>query len=507
MGEYILAVDIGTSACKTAIFDLNGKAMAEAVEAYKVLYPKTGWAEQDPEDWWMAACRGIQACIRESDISAAEIAAVGVDGQSWSCVPMDAAGNILMNTPIWMDTRAESICRDMDSIRDHIFEISGNPFQPSYTTPKILWMKKHFPEIYKKTRWFLQCNSFIVYRLTGIVSQDVSQGYGLHVFDIVKKQYDSGLCSELGIDISRLPGIYESHKAVGTVTGESSRLTGLAQGTPVVAGGLDAACGTLGAGVYISGQTQEQGGQAGGMSICMDKPEADPRLILSPHVVPEAWLLQGGTVGGGGSLNWLARELGQPELTEENETGINQFALLDKLAAAVAPGSDGLVFLPYLAGERSPIWDSKATGVFFGLRFSTTRGHFFRALMEGAAFALRHNLDTALEAGVRVGEMHATGGASKSSFWIQLKADITGKKIRVPDSELATCKGAAMLAGIGTGMYKSFEEAVKLTVKFKEDYQPGTGFKAVYDKNYEIYRRLYPQLKPVMECAAQEGRK
>lgn len=509
MNKYLLAVDIGTSGCKTALLSINGAVLATETVSYQVYYPKPGWVEQDPEDWWAAAIQGIKACIQKADINAADIAGIGVDGQSWACIPVDKNGDVLAKTPIWMDTRAQGICTETEKsgLSERIFAISGNSFRPTYTTPKILWFAKNQPDIYIKTRWFLQSNSFIVYRLTGIVSQDVSQGYGLHVFDIKEKQYDKDLCKILDIDFDTLPTIYESCQVVGGVTAAAAKATGLVQGTPVVAGGLDAACGSLGAGVYRPRQTQEQGGQAGGMSICLDTPTASPALILSPHVVPGLWLLQGGTVGGGSSLKWLASQLGQPEMLESKKTGRTQFALLDSLAEEIEPGADGVVFLPYLSGERSPIWDPHATGVLFGLRFSTTRAHLFRALMEGGAFALRHNLDTAEKIGVRVQEMHTMGGAANSRMWTQIKSDVTGKTIRVPDSDMATCKGAAILAGVGVGLYSSFQDAVERLVSLKRIHQPNMSIKPVYDDNYATYLQLYQQLKPVMAEAAKNGRR
>lgn len=507
MRAYLLAIDVGTSACKVALFKDTGELQAETSVAYDTFYPKNGWAEQDPEDWWRAACEGIKACTEKACIRPAEIAGIGIDGQSWACVPIGKNGEVLANSPIWMDTRAQAICdkKERELGAERIFALSGNPFRPAYTTPKILWFKEYHAHIYERAEYFLQCNSFIVYRLTGAVSQDISQGYGLHVFDIAAKQYDQTLCSALGLDLHKLPPLYESSEIVGRVSHTAAGLTGLTEGIPVAAGGLDAACGTLGAGVCRPGQTQEQGGQAGGMSICLEAPTMHPQLILSPHVIPGQWLLQGGTVGGGGSLKWLAQELGTSE-AEIARTGIeSQFALLDRLAATVSPGSDGVVFLPYLAGERSPIWDANATGVFYGLRYATGRAHFFRALLEGAAFALRHNLDVAEQAGVSVKEMHAMGGAANSGLWTQIKADITGKHIRVPDSDMATCKGAAILAGVAVGLYPGFDDAVEKLVDFKRVHQPDMRLKAQYDKTYQIYLRLYQQLKPVMAFAAEDG--
>ena len=336
MGAKLLGIDIGTSACKIAVFDEDGTVISQANESYGVYYPHPGYVEQDPNEWWKAIVKGIKGVFADKKVSPEDIKGIGVDGQSWSAIPVDRAGNVLYNTPIWMDTRAKDICEKVTEKlgEDRIFNVAGNKFLPSYTTPKMLWFKENKPEIFEKTFKFLQSNSFIVYKLTGKMSQDLSQGYGLHFFDSKELFYDSDLAEELGLSVDLVPHLYECDEVVGQVTNEAAELTGLKAGTPVVAGGLDAACGALGAGVYKTGQTQEQGGQAGGMSICLNKAMAHKDLILSPHVVPGMWLLQGGTVGGGGALRWFRQEFGKDE----------SFDQLTKEAELVPVGSDGVTF-------------------------------------------------------------------------------------------------------------------------------------------------------------------
>ncbi len=490
MEKYLLGIDIGTSSCKAALFDRNGKIVGQITKDYSVFYPHPGWAEQNPEDWWEAVCAAVRALISDHQIHPDEIAGIGVDGQSWSAIAIDKGGNVLTNTPIWMDTRAEECCAELDKQigREAVFQVCGNPLMPSYTTPKVLWYQKHLPEVYQKADKILQSNSFIVYRLTGVISQDKSQGYGWHCFDMRQKDWDKALCQEMGIRPSLLPEMYSCHQIVGGVTKQAAQATGLTEGTPVVAGGLDAACGALGAGVLHAGETQEQGGQAGGMSICMEEYHADDRLILGCHVVPEKWLLQGGTVGGGGTLRWFDREFGN-----------GNFKQLDDLASKVSAGSDGVVFLPYMAGERSPIWNPDAKGVYYGLDFSKTKGHFIRATLEGVAYSLRHNLETAEQAGAAVGELLAVGGAANSKLWMQIKADVTGKPVKVPFADAATTLGAALLAGVGVGFYHDFEEAVNSTVSVTKEYQPDMEKYAIYEQGYRTYLELYRRLEPMMK--------
>ena len=501
MGQYLLGIDIGTSACKIAIFDRDGNVLSTANGDYPVYYPHPGWAEQNPEEWWSAVCGAVKEALKKGGIAPGEIAGVGIDGQSWSAIAVDKDGNVLTNTPIWMDTRAQDICDEFNEKigADEIFSMAGNSLQPSYTTAKIIWYQRNLPEVYARTYKILQSNSYIAYKLTGEMTQDISQGYGLHCFNMHTGQWDAQMCEKLGIPMELLPDIYPSHAVVGTVTEKAAEECGLAAGTPVVAGGLDAACGTLGTGVIHAGETQEQGGQAGGMSICTDTYRADPRLILGFHVVPDQWLLQGGTTGGGGVMRWLEREFGDYEREEGARQGKSSLTLFNEEAEVVAPGSDGVVFLPYMSGERSPIWDTNAKGVFYGLDFSKTKGHFIRASMEGVAYSLRHNLEIAEQAGAEVKVLRAMGGSANSLLWTQIKSDITGKPIVVPSSDTATTLGAVILAGVGVGMYKDFEEAVKLTVEVRRSHEPNVDNKEVYDKNYGIYRDVYEQLKGTMK--------
>lgn len=502
MGKLLLGVDIGTSACKVAIFNEQGKVIAQASKAYPLYYPASGYVEQNPEEWWDGVCDAIQEVLLTGEINPEEIRGIGVDGQSWTCLPVDQKGTPLYNAMIWMDRRAsEQSKRILNTVGfDRIFDISGNSFDPTYTTPKILWLRENRPELYRATYKFLQSNSYINYKLTGKMTQDLSQGYGLHMFDRRTGSYDSRLCDDLGIDESLLPEIFGCHQIIGGVTKEVAQRTGLKENTPVVAGGLDAACGTLGSGVIEVGQTQEQGGQAGGMSICLDHPLAHPKLILSNHVVPGAWLLQGGTVGGG-SLKWFRQELGAYEVEQEKHSGMNAFDALVMEADKVNPGSDGVIFLPYMAGERSPIWDKNAKGVFFGLGYEKTKGHMVRSILEGTAFSLQHNLKTAEEAGVHIGELMAMGGAANSRTWTQIKADVTGKVIKVPASDTATTLGAALLAGVGTGMYKDFNEAVEQTIQVGREHIPDSKNHKIYQKYYELYLELYDKLKDTfMKC-------
>jgi xylulokinase len=488
MKELLLGIDIGTSACKVAVFNKAGNVLAQSNQSYPIYYPNPGWVEQDPDEWWESICIGIKDCMSKEDITADQIVGIGIDGQGWSAIPVDKDGNCLDRTPIWMDTRAKEIAERITAQvgAERIFEVAGNAFLPSYTTPKMLWFKETKPEIYEKTFKFLQSNSYIGMKLTGVMSVDKCQNYGVHFYNTKTCMYDEELAKAMGLSLDKVPDIYPCHGIIGGVTKEAAAITGLMEGTLVVAGGLDAACGTLGAGIFKKNQTQIQGGQAGGMSICEDIPLTHPKLIFSPYVVPDLWILQGGTVGGGGALRWFKQELGDGA----------SFHDLTKLAENIPVGSDGVLFLPYMAGERCPIWNPAAKAVYYGLSFDKTKGHMVRATLEGVVFSVAHNFKVAEEAGVKIQELdlRAMGGAANSTLWMQIYADVMGRKISIPASDTATTLGAAILAGVGVGLYESFEDAISMTVKVTRVQEPNMENHEIYKKSLEAYLHLSKDL-------------
>lgn len=498
--NLLLGIDLGTSACKIAAFDFEGNIVAHHTSYYHTFYPCRDYVEQDANEWWAAVCKGIRSLLSRNGIAADEIAGIGVDGTSWACLPVDREGNPLYRAMLWLDRRAKQQAEQMKEKlgEERLIALSGNPVDAAYIVPKILWLKENKPEIYNKAYKFLQSNSFIVYKLTGEFSQDYSQGYGFHFFNISKGCWDEGIAEEIGISLELMAPFFHSHEVVGTVSRKASRETGLIPGTPVVAGGLDAACCTLGAGVVRPGQAQEQGGQAGGMSIQIDRPVIHPKLILGYHVIPNQWLLQGGTVGGSGSLRWFVEQFCFLPFDGVNQEKRNDiFESMSREAEKIPPGSGGLIFLPYMAGERSPIWDTRARGVFFGLSYDKARAHVVRAIMEGVGFSLLHNLKTAEEVGVCTTELNSVGGAANSHVWTQIKSDITGKVIKVPSSDYAAALGSAILAGVGVGVYGSFDEAVERAVKVRRIHEPNQKNHELYKEYYMLYLELYEKLK---EC-------
>lgn len=500
MKNLFLGIDIGTSGCKTALFDETGHAAFRASHSYQRHYPFPGAVEQSADDWWSAVCLCLKAMWGQGANPAA-VAAVGIDGQSWSAVPVDSSGKTLAKTPIWMDTRAAELCRVWENRlgREKIFNVSGNPFSPTYTLPKILWWMENSPELINSAAHILQSNSFLACRLTGEVSMDLSQGYGWHCFDQKTLNFDEGLTKEFGIPERFITKPVASDSFVGRVTKEASEATGLLLGAPVVAGGLDAACATLGAGVVSPGQAQEQGGTAGGMSICLDRAAAHPDLILSAHVIPNRWLLQGGTAGGGASLKWFSEQLGAAgEGGALSTSGADIFQKLSAEVEVSTVGANGVICLPYFAGERSPIWDEKAKAVYFGLGFSNTHADMARATMEGVAFSLRHNIETAADAGVQISELRGTGGAANSRIWTQIKADVTGIPMIIPDSDDAATRGAAMLAMKASGVFADYETAAEILIEIKRRQEPVAANTEAYGRYYGIYKKLYPATRGCM---------
>lgn len=496
--RLLLGIDLGTSACKIAVFDFEGNVIAHHTSYYHTFYPYKNYVEQDANEWWKAVCKGIQNVLNSNNIIPNEIAGIGVDGTSWACLPIDKKGNPLYRVMVWLDRRANQQAEQMKEKlgEERLIALSGNPVDAAYIVPKILWLKQNKPDIYDRTYKFLQSNAFIVYKLTGEFSQDYSQGYGFHFFNISRGCWDERVAEEIGISLELMAPFFHSHEVVGTVTRKAAEETGLIPGIPVVAGGLDAACCTLGAGVVKPGQAQEQGGQAGGMSIQIDRPVIHPKLILGYHVVPDQWLLQGGTVGGSGTLRWFVEQFCFSLFDTVNQVK-NIFENMSQEASKIPPGSGGLIFLPYMAGERSPIWDTKARGVFFGLSYDKTMAHMVRAIMEGVGFSLLHNLKTAEEVGVYTTELNSVGGAANSFVWTQIKSDITGKIIKVPSSDYAAALGSAILAGVGVGIYKNFEEAVRKTVKVQRVHKPDQKNYEIYREYYTLYLELYQKLR---EC-------
>ncbi len=497
--RYILTVDVGTSSTKTSLWTEAGQLVAHATATYDLQRAEPLWAEIDGDIWWQAVCETIRTVLATSKVDPTSIAGIGVDGVGWTLIPVDRAGDPLYPAMIWLDRRAEEETSWLKSLpeAESLVNLNANPLDAAYITPKLVWLKRNHPRIFNSAFKFLEATGFIVSRFTGTFVCDHTQAYGYHFFDIRRECWDSQAAEKIYVPLEKMPRLCSSTEIVGTVTMKAAEQTGLKHGIPVIAGCLDAVAGALGSGVTKPGQTNEQGGQAGGVAISLDHVIVEPRLIFSHHVIPGQYLLQAGTVGGG-SLSWFRDQLGQPEVNAGELINQNPFELFSQEVEKSRPGANGLIFLPYMAGERTPLWSSNARGVFFGLSYSTTRADILRAIMEGCAFAVYDSLRIAEEHEVVVDEFLGSGGATQSAVWCQIKADIYGKPFivtRLADgSEGGHSLGLFALAAHGVGLYKDIGTCVSDLLSTRQVFEPSVGNHTLYQELFVVYRSLSRKL-------------
>ena len=496
---YILTFDVGTSSTKTALWSGSGQLVAEASYAYAVYRPDPLRAEMDPEDWWRAIATTARQVLAQSGVTADQVVGIGVDGISWTLVPVDQAVRPLFPALTWLDRRAIEESDALAGLPDaqRLVRLDANPLDPAYITPKLVWLKKNHPDIFEHTFKFLTSTGFIVARLTGEWTCDWTQAYGFHCFDMERACWDAWAADQIGVPLDRLPELVAPYQVVGPLTAAAAEATGLRAGTTVIAGGLDAAFGALGSGVTRPGQTNEQGGQAGGMGISMDHVVVEPRLIFSHHVLPGQYLLQAGTVGGG-SLGWFRDVLGDEEIRQAAAVGCSPFELFTHQVLATPPGAHGVLFLPYMAGERTPLWNNQARGVFFGLSYATGRGDLLRAIMEGCAFAVYDNLRIAEEKGAHVTEWLGSGGATQSSAWCQIKADISNRPFvvaRLADGrEGGHSLGLFALTACAAGLDDQPGHLVERLLVQRQEYMPSPAHHAMYEDLFGVYLKLSRKL-------------
>lgn len=495
---YLLGVDIGTSGTKTVLFDVQGKTVASDTQEYPLYQPKNGWAEQDPEDWWRATHVSTMNVLRKSGVDAREIKGIGLSGQMHGLVLLDREGNVLRKSIIWCDQRTTAECVEITEKvgAERLIEITANPALTGFTASKAMWVKNNEPAIFEKVAKILLPKDYIRYKLTGEFATEVSDASGMQFLDVPKRRWSGEVLQKLGLREDMLGKVYESFEVSGTVHREAATLTGLAPGTPVVGGGGDQAAGAVGNGIVRSGVISSTIGTSGVVFAHSDSVTIDPngRVHTFCHAVPNTWHIMGVTQGAGLSLQWFRNQFCRDEMSTAAAMGVDPYYLMDREAAQVGPGSNGLVYLPYLMGERTPHLDADCRGVFFGLSATHTRRDMLRAVMEGVVFSLRDCLEIIRGLGVPVGEVRASGGGGKSPLWRQMQADVFGTEIQTVNSSEGPALGVALLAGVGTGVYKSVPEACDATIGILTRQSADKGVKPVYDGYYRLYNGLYKSL-------------
>lgn len=504
--SLLLGIDIGTSGSKAVLVAPDGSVQAEATTEYEMAVPRPGWAEQNPEDWWKAAVANIKQVLAHA--GGDSIAGIGLTGQMHGLVLLDEAGKVLRPCIMWNDQRTATQCAEIEQKvgRAKLLELAGKPALTGFTAGKILWVRENEPAVYGRARHVLLPKDYVRYRLTGDFAMDVADGSGTLLMDVGKRVWSDELLGLLDIPREWLPPLHESHEVVAEVSAASAAATGLRAGTPVVAGAGDQAAQSIGTGIAREGIVSVTIGTSGVVFAATSKYAFDPTggLHAYCHAVPDTWHLMGVTLSAGGSLRWFRDALCESEKAEAARTGRDVYDIITELAATAPAGSDGLLFLPYLTGERTPHADPDARGVFFGLSLRHSKAHMARAVLEGVTFSLRECLDLLCGLGQSCIRVRVSGGGSRSPFWRQMMADVFGVEIVEVNVTLGAAYGAALLAGVGTGVYKDEQDACARTVRETGATRPGSAA-SVYAERYERYRALYPALAPEFKRAGQAG--
>ena len=492
--KYIIGIDIGTSGTKSVLFDLSGNVIASATAEYPLYQPQNGWAEQDPEDWWQA----VRTTLKEiAPKAAGEIAGIGLSGQMHSLVLLDRNNTVLRPAILWCDQRTGAQCEKIEAIigRERLIQITANPALPGFTASKLVWVQDNEPENWKKCAHILLAKDYIRFKLTGEYATEVSDASGMQLLDVAGRCWSAEVCEKLSISMDKLAKVYESPEITGRITPEAAALTGLSAGIPVAGGGGDNAAAAIGTGVYAPGKAFTTIGTSGVVFTPCDSPIIDPkgRIHTFCAAVPGTWHVMGVTQAAGLSLNWFRKNLAS-ELTYDQITdGCKDIPI----------GSERLLYLPYLMGERTPILDSNARGVFFGLSAMHDRLHMARAVIEGISFSLCSCMDVIREVGIAVTDMALCGGGAKSPFWKQMLCDIYGISVKTLASQEGAALGAAILGGVAGGMFTTVAEGCRSMVKDGSCVSPNMEDHEEYMRFYKLYCDLYPAVQANFKALAQ----
>jgi xylulokinase len=490
-----LGIDVSTTAAKALVLDESGRVRATASSPLTLQTPHPLWSEQDPGAWWEATAQSVREALRTAGVSGGEVAAVGLTGQMHGLVLLDGAGQVLRPAILWNDQRTGAQCDEIRARlggREALVRLTGNDALTGFTAPKILWVRQHEPDVYARTRHVLLPKDYVRLRLTGEYAMDKADGSGTLLFDVARRRWSAEVLAALEIPADWMPPTFEGPQPTGAVTAEAARLTGLAEGTPVVAGGGDQAAGAVGVGAVRSGIVALSLGTSGVVFASTDQALVEPqgRLHAFCHAVPGKWHLMGVTLSAAGSLEWYRNTLAP---------GVPFEALVEEAAQAPA-GCEGAIFLPYLSGERTPYPDPLARGAFVGLTLRHRRGHLTRAVLEGVAFSLKDCFGLLGEAGLgAVTEVRITGGGARSALWRKIVASVLDVELATVASDEGAAAGAAILAAVAAGAADSVEAAASAFIALKERESPDPAWTRAYAESYPRYRELYPALKPTVD--------
>jgi len=507
--DALLGIDLGTTGVKAALFAAaDGRVLSWAFIDYPLSHPHPGWAEQNPEEWWQATLTAIRLCLTNGvgeGVSPSNVRGVGLSGQMHGVILLDEQSMVLRPCIIWADQRSEAQCRWMTERvgAERLIDYVSNPALPGFSAPKALWVRDNEPDIFARARTLLLPKDYIRFRLTGELAIEISDAAGTCLLDVKHGVWSREVLEAIEFDPALLPPVVPAVAICGSTTEEIEQLTGLLAGTPVAGGGADNACGAVGNGVVRPGLALVSIGTSGVVLAYTDTPQVDrsgpiPRVHTFNHAVPQAWYLMGVTQGAGLSLRWVRDNIGLPERALEHWTGLDAYALLTREAEGVPAGSDGLLFLPYLQGERTPHLDAYARGGWIGLTASHDRRHLVRSVLEGVAFSLKDCFTIIEEQGLTLEQVRATGGGAKSPLWRQIIADVLGVELVTTNAQEGPAFGAALLAGVASGIYSSVQQACEATIRIVERTLPQSDKPVAYARAYEQFRALYPALKPIL---------
>ena len=500
----LLGVDIGTTGSRALVIDDSGRLVAAAsAEHAPFRSHRTGWAEQDPPDWWSACSEAVRRVLAEGGLQAGAIRAVGLSGQMHGAVLLDASGEVLRPAIIWCDQRTEQECDWLETTigASRLIELTANPALTNFTLTKLLWVRTHEPELWTRIRRVLLPKDYVRFRLSGEYATDVADASGTLMLDVARRQWSRGILEQAGIDAALLPDVFESPAVCARVSSGAAAEIGVPVGTPIVAGAGDQAAGAIGMGITRPGAVSVTIGTSGVVFAATDRPATDPkgRLHTFCHAVPDRWHVMGVTQAAGLSLRWLRDQLtthashtpDQPRPTPLT------YEQLTTEAGSAPPGADGVLWAPYLMGERTPHCDPHIRAALIGLTASHGRSHIVRAVMEGVAFSLRDTFTIFSELGVPVERIVLGGGGARSGLWRQIQADVYGRAVQTVAVEEGAAYGAAILAGVGGGVWKSVDEACEALVRPGDIVRPQPHAAGVMNDRYDEYRRVYPALRSV----------